>query len=280
VAAIMFRSVLQHIPPSGRSLLRMLYYLPHDTLATLRGTRDPLTPPRRLMFVGDGDYRQIGQEFLGHFVELGHLRPTDQVLDVGSGIGRMANPLTGFLDGGSYEGFDIVPEGVEWCTRQISSRFPHFRFQLADIRNAAYHPRGTQQAADYRFPYPDGTFDFAFATSVFTHMRPPEVTRYLQEIARVLRPGGRCLLTFFLSNASSLEGIASGASAIDFRHQLDGFRTSDRRTPEAAIALPEAFIRDLYESAGLELEEPIRFGSWSGRASFLSYQDIWLAQKH
>jgi SAM-dependent methyltransferase len=275
----MIRRVAQLVPTRARSVLRKLYYLPLDAIDTLRGRRDPLTPPRRLIFVGDGDYRKIGQEFLEYFVELGRLQPTDHVLDVGSGIGRMAAPLTRVLTSGRYEGFDIVPEGVEWCTRQITARFPNFRFQLADVHNPAYHPRGTQEASAYRFPYADASFDFAFATSVFTHMRPPEVTRYLDELGRVLKPGGRCLLTFFLLSPASLERIAAGRSAIDFRHEMDGFRTSDRRTPEAAIALPEDFVRGLFEQAGLAVEEPIRFGSWSGRPDFLSYQDIVLARK-
>ena len=54
-------------------------------------------PPAELTFCGDGDYRAIGAEFLGHFVRLADLRPHERVLDIGCGIGRMAVPLTQFL---------------------------------------------------------------------------------------------------------------------------------------------------------------------------------------
>ena len=37
--------------------------------------------------------------------------------------------------------------------------------------------------------------------------------------------------------------------------------------PEAAIAYPEAFVRDLHGKCGLELREPLRLGTWCGRAA-------------
>ena len=61
-------------------------------------------------------------------------------LDVGSDIGRMARPMVGYLrPPGAYEGFDVVPEGVEWCRRRYEAH-PHFRFQIADVRNGLYRP--------------------------------------------------------------------------------------------------------------------------------------------
>ena len=47
-----------------------------------------------------------------------------------------------------------------------------------------------------------------------------EVEHYLSEIARVLKPGGRCLISFFLLNEESLGLIARGKSTIDLRHEL------------------------------------------------------------
>ena len=41
----------------------------------LSGRRDRLVPPRRLDFVGHSDFVATGDEFLGHFVELGGLQP-------------------------------------------------------------------------------------------------------------------------------------------------------------------------------------------------------------
>ena len=110
-------------------------------------------------------------------------------------------------------------------------------------------------------------------------MRPAEVNRYVSELGRVLRPGGRGLFTCFLLNGDSLARIADGTSSMAFVHEMNGFRTTDPRTPEAAIALPEDFVRTCFTDAGLVVEEPIRYGSWSGREDFLSAQDILIAHK-
>ena len=65
-----------------------------DALDALTGRRDRLTPPRRMSgYVGRGDFRATGEEFLGHFRELGGLRAEDRVLEIGCGIGRMARVL-------------------------------------------------------------------------------------------------------------------------------------------------------------------------------------------
>src|SRR4051794_5745860 len=51
-----------------------------DLVAALRGRRDRDIPPRRLQeAVGAGSYRAIGEEFRRYFVDLGGLRPGDDV---------------------------------------------------------------------------------------------------------------------------------------------------------------------------------------------------------
>jgi ubiquinone/menaquinone biosynthesis C-methylase UbiE len=236
-------------------------------------------PPEEMIFP-KGDFVKIGQDFLVHFVKLGHLKPNERVLDVGSGIGRMAIPLTKFLtEEGCYEGFDIVAKGVEWCTQNITQRYPRFRFQLADIYNKQYNPTGREIASSYRFPYDEATFDFAFLTSVFTHMLPQDMENYLSEIARVLKNDGRCLITYFLLNDESLNLTCSGRGNPVFKFDRGTYRIANEDTPEAATAYREDYILSLYAKYGLMMSPPIQYGSWCGRERFLSYQDITVAIK-
>src|SRR5436853_5461052 len=130
---------------------------------------EEMVPPAEMIYTGDGDFLGIGREFLEYFIKLGNLRPSDRVLDVGAGLGRMAIPLTQYLSKrGRYEGFDAVKLGVEWCQERISRTYPNFRFRFADIHNTCYNPEGQIKAQDFKFPYADGSFDFVFLASVFT----------------------------------------------------------------------------------------------------------------
>ncbi len=274
------RRIRKRLPFQLKPLLRRAYYLPIDVIEGLTGRRSDLVPPRRKMFVGDGDFCKTGREFLRYFIDLGGLQPGDRILDVGCGIGRMAVPLTTFLSPqGEYRGFDIVQEGIDWCQSRITSRFPNFQFQLADVRNDCYNPAGKYAAQAYTFPYPDDYFDFVFLGSVFTHMRSAAVRRYTSEIARVLKPGGRSLITVLLLNAESRQCVAAGTSTLNFKYEVDGGLTVNEDKPEGAIAYDEDTIRQLYRQHDCEVVEPIHYGSWCGRGTFLSYQDIIVAIK-
>lgn len=151
--------------------------------------RGPIPVPSRWWSwwarIGVGDYREVGREFLGYFVELGGLRPADVVLDAGCGTGRMAAALATHLKPpGRYEGFDVSASSIWWCRRHISSRHPAFRFRTVPVRNSLYRRRGSVTPEQFVFPYADEEFTFAVATSLFTHMLPAGMTRYFAECAR------------------------------------------------------------------------------------------------
>jgi SAM-dependent methyltransferase len=269
------RRQAQFVYASKAVARRVRWFVP-DLLA---GTNDEsLSPPRALAFVGGGDFERTGQEYLRHFTELGGLEPQHDVLDVGCGIGRMAIPLLTYLEsGGSYAGFDVGKEMIRWCQKRISTRREDFRFTWAPVYNRKYNPFGSISGAEFRFPYPDDSFDFVFATSLFTHLMFPDAAHYLDEIARVLRPGGRCLLTFFVLTPEALAEVDAGRVSLDFRHPIEGGRTVDPREPEAATAFEVPAVEAMFGDAGLEIERPIRYGRWANALEGLAGQDIVLA---
>jgi ubiquinone/menaquinone biosynthesis C-methylase UbiE len=238
-------------------------------------TSDPVPPKKLVKWVGPGDFEARGQEFMDYFVDLMRLKPDETVLDVGCGCGRMAVPLTKYMSAGAvYEGFDVMPELIKWCTKNITSRHPNFHFQVADIFNKVYNPEGKYMSHEYEFPYGDESFDFVFLTSVFTHMLPRDMNRYFAEIVRVLKPRGRSFITYFLLNDESRQLMAKGASELDFKYDYEGCKIISTKTPESAIAYEEANVLELYQNHSLIVNEPIRYGSWSGRQEGLSFQDI------
>lgn len=279
---------MMNLPKTIKKILKPFYMITKNTGLTLldlfdrlSGKKDPLVPPRTMIFIGDGDYKKIGNEFFNYFVELGHLKPNNKVLDVGCGIGRMAVPLVKYLSkDGEYYGFDIVKKGIDWCNENISTQYPNFHFDHSNIFNKSYNPKGAISSSEYNFNYSNDFFDFVYLTSVFTHMLKEDMEHYLKEINRVLKPGGRCLITCFLINKESLMLIKEGKASQNLRLQIDEVSyVKDSEIPESAIGFDEEWVLQLLNTTSFETISK-HYGSWCGREKYKSYQDIMIIQKN
>jgi len=249
------------------------------TAARVRSVADPMVPRGRVRGAagcGAGDFVQIGDDFFALFRRAG-LVPSDDVLDVGCGFGRMARPMVGWLQG-RYEGFDVAPEPIEWCRSRIARRNPSFGFSLLDIANDVYNPDGSASAAAVRFPYDDDSFDFAVLTSVFTHLVAPELLRYLDELSRVVRPGGTVFATYFLLDPEVELALRERRTwrpmpdrATD--PELGEYRLADRSAPSEAVAYGRDAVEAAHSRRGLEVETVWR-GGWSGRPDGVTAHDV------
>ena len=232
-------------------------------------------PPPGLHDVGGGDFEFVGNRFLGFLKEAG-LTPGDDVLDMGCGIGRIAVPLTQFLDSTSrYAGFDIETKAIDWCNEEVVALHEGFSFHFANLYNEAYNPKSTTLAQDFRFPYEDDSFDFALATSLFTHLLPKDMEHYLAEVVRVLRPDGTLFITYFLLNEEIRDRRSSWKRTLHFKFELDCCWVNSEKVPEAVVAYDQADVEKAYDAAGLSITD-IQYGRWSGIESH-THQDIVVA---
>ena len=246
---------------------------PVDYVARVVQGKRELPPLHLRRYVGPlRSFESSGAEFMGYLRSLAELRPSERVLDIGCGCGQMALHLKNYLDqNGGYVGVDIHRPSIDWCQQKIAQRHTNFQFAHIDVRNLAYNPNAAQRAEAYQFPFADRSFDLILLKSVFTHMRPPEVSNYLSEVARLLKSDGRCLATFFLLN----EEQARLANDLAFNYGEGEWRYVHEHSPESAVAYDESFVMQLLEKYGLAVEKKI-YGSWSGREDGLSYQDMLL----
>ena len=276
----MITAVKKAIPYPVKQRIRN--YLANRGKRGLFGTLAPLVPPVQDMFDGGQnlqEYKQNGEEFLKIYKDLCGLQADEQMLDVGCGIGRKTLPLIQYFnERAEYQGMDVTKAGIEWCRKKITPRYPNFRFQHIDVYNKQYNPSGTQLASAFRFPFAAESFSFVMLGSVFTHMLPADVGHYLSEVWRVLKVGGRCLITYFLLNNESLTSVMAGRSALDFKYPFDKYRVISVDVPEDAIAFEEEWIRSLYHKVGLVVTR-LEYGSWCAREHYLSYQDLILSTK-
>lgn len=209
-------------------------------------------------------------------IQYGKLQPEGAILDVGCGIGRLARPLTGYLSAkGSYDGFDVVPDGINWCSKNISSRFPNFHFTYVPLRNDLYNLSTKEQASNFTFPYADDSFNLVVLTSVFTHMQYDEVQHYLKQIKRVLKPGGICLATFFVIDAETHAAISGRTDVMQFDFEYDTYYLHDKQVKDANIAFKHDALELMVKTAGLEFTQWHK-GWWRGtdKQSSLNYQDV------
>lgn len=98
------------------------------------------------------------------------------VLDFGCGIGRV---LRHFHDvtGPAFHGTDYNADLIRWCEDNLT--FAQFCVNKLVGRLA----------------YDSGQFDFIYALSVFTHLTEPQQRFWMDELKRVLTPGGYLLIT-------------------------------------------------------------------------------------
>jgi SAM-dependent methyltransferase len=226
-----------------------------------------------------GGFLDVSCPALGYLIQLAGLKPDSHVLDVGCGTGRIAFILAHHLEPTArYEGFDIMEDLIRWDEREITTRVPHFRFQHVNVYNKYYNPSGTLSASEFRFPYPNRSFDLVYLGSVFTHMLADEVRHYLDEIERVLRPGGRCLATCFLMNEESRALIDEGRSSQPLIHPANECFVSNPEIPEWVVGYDESVLLGWIAERGFTLGGKY-YGFWCGRGKFRTYQDIMVYQK-
>jgi ubiquinone/menaquinone biosynthesis C-methylase UbiE len=273
--------LLPALPRQLRWILRKMYLAPIDLADRLLGRHDPGLPPKAHMFTGAPmDFAASGRRALETLCSITAANPSSHILEVGCGIGRLAIAMPDFLDAnGGYEGFDIVPQGIEWCKQHIVGPHDNIHFTLADVYNKEYNPKGSRQAADYQFPYEDETFDVAVLVSVFTHMLPTDVDRYVGEIARVLKKNGRICASYSIITPESLQLMTSGNGSVHFKYNLGSYWISSKKVPELGVAYDERYLRGIYSKHGLSDPPDIYYGRWCGRSTGLDIQDVVVATK-
>jgi SAM-dependent methyltransferase len=106
----------------------------------------------------------------------GELERLGALLDFGCGCGRVVRNWHSLVHT-RVEGTDSDARAVAWCSANLP--FAGFR------QNGLEPPLG----------YEDESFDLVYALSVFTHIPAPAQRPWLDELRRLLRPGGRLLIT-------------------------------------------------------------------------------------
>jgi ubiquinone/menaquinone biosynthesis C-methylase UbiE len=171
--------------------------------------------------------RQDDRQRIRHLLNFAKLPPDLRILDLGTGIGVLAQMLA--EDGAKLVvGIDVSPAMLELAEYiRLSKPVP------ASAR-VSYRLAPAQA-----LPFPNESFDVVTCRLVLNHARKPE--RIVREIARVLRPGGWLILAELLSVDNSVKRATQ--NAIEERRNLS----------HVAARAAEQYIK-LVTDAGLSVE--------------------------
>ena len=207
---------------------------------------DGLPLPRRIHMVrvvSHCDWRQFydsGQAQAAVFAELAQaagvpLSAARVVLDWGCGCGRITRHLARHTDA-TILGRDPDPVTVGWAARNLPG----------DFARSGYQPP---------LDLADASVDVVVSLSVFTHLSRGGQLAWLEELARVVRPGGLLLLTFMdevhhevhhLGDAGAVlaeTGFAVTTSALEGTNHMATFQTREQLAASAAPWFVEAVSR-------------------------------------
>ncbi len=126
-----------------------------------------------------GKFRELRQRT----ANLARIQPGDAVLDVGCGTGTLALEVARRVGHtGRVAGVDPGAEQIARARRSAARRHVPIEFQIGVIE---------------QLPFPDQTFDVVLSTLMMHHLPKSLKRQGLAEIARVLKPGGRLVITDF-----------------------------------------------------------------------------------
>jgi len=278
----LLRNFWYRLSSNQRFFIRRLYYLPIDLYDKFLGKQNKYVPPRGFIYTGSPasaeDYIRQGVHQLELLKSEICLKPSDVILDIGSGIGRTAIALTTYLNKNArYEGFDVVKFGIDWSNSKIKKDFSNFNFKYIPLFNDLYN-NDVLKADEFTFPYENDFFDKTFSFSVFTHMQIDEIQHYFSEISRVLKPNGMVFSTFFLYDDES-EDYISNNNKFNFPIKKEGFRLMNENVKSGNIAIHKKKLNLMLEKEKL-VSVKIIDGFWKkNNYELLEYQDIVVFKK-
>jgi ubiquinone/menaquinone biosynthesis C-methylase UbiE len=120
------------------------------------------------------------QKATGRALQLAHIRNGERILEVAVGTGRVFKQILSQNREGQNEGIDLSPEMLARTEKRVRDRFFNYSLKEADA---------------YFLPFADESFDLIINNYMFDLLPEEDFLHVLREFRRVLKPGGRMVIT-------------------------------------------------------------------------------------
>jgi SAM-dependent methyltransferase len=189
----------------------------------------------------------------------------DDILDFGCGVGRFMFAFEGHLrPGQKIRGCEVHDECARWCRENIG---------FAETTHSSIAPP---------LPYEAGSFDLAYALSVYTHLRLDMQFQWAWEIHRVLRPGGVLFATIhgptffplfhsYRQEAQTYEMYGIGEEGVFSYLVFPSQEANDQGQVQVASAHSPEFMKEQF--AGFEILKRFPLSGLAGG------QDLYILRK-
>ncbi len=212
------------------------------------------TPPAEIITVtqGGGDIESYRDSILSGLTTMKTLLDHDprDILDIGCGTGRLLIGWWAEDQGRRLAGADINPDLIRWDRENLP--------RVANWQVCGLEPP---------LPLPDASFDLIQLVSVFTHLTLPRQRAWVEEIRRLLRPGGTAIITLHgeiyaalllddtLRQQFELDGHVSVARGAEGENAFGSFHTprfARELFYDFEVAFYERGPRDVFPIASLQ----------------------------
>ena len=195
--------------------------------------------------VGGADYHVAGKTEL-NILKAAGLVGGMSVFDLGCGSGRLATALAGSGLQVEYLGTDVVQDLLDYAESKTP---PHYRYVLQ---------------RELSVPAETASVDIACAFSVFTHLLHHETFIYLEDMKRVVKPGGKIIFSF-LEFAANNHWTVFDRTVADQRGQT---------TPHLNMFIERNVIQVWAKRLGFEIERFIEGTETVGDAEYLGQSTV------
>jgi SAM-dependent methyltransferase len=181
-----------------------------------------------------------------------------------------------------------MARNVEFCREHYPADCCEFIH--CDASNPMYAP--DQKTDGTPWPVEDDSVDLMTGLSVWTHLNEADSRYYLKEVGRVLKPGARAIITFFVLDGLYRDSLPHRSGRPGRYHDMpqdhwifdqptygsrDWLHPAWTKVPEQAIGVTEQAMAQLLEDSGLR-QVRMYPGNWK-EVPGLYFQDVLVLQK-